>query len=135
MPQLLPAARPLVLVVEDEPLVGNMLRLVLQRQGCSVLLASSGEEAVERFRGDCPVSLVLLDVRMAGMDGPQTLRVLQDMDPYVRCCFITGDTGKYSELDLLRAGAMRVIKKPFRLQEIEQVLLDCAPAAKATPHA
>src|SRR5438045_338196 len=127
MPQPSPALRPSVLVVEDEPLVGNMLRLVLQRHGCSVLLVSSGEEAVERFR-ETPAGLVLLDVRMAGMDGPQTLRALQALDPQVHCCFITGDTGKYSEVDLLRTGAMRVIKKPFRLSELEQVLRECAAA-------
>src|SRR5437762_2746115 len=121
-------SRPLIMVVEDEPLVGNMLSMVLQRNGCAVLLASSGEEAVERFRSrDGDVSLVFLDVRMTGMDGPHTLQALQQIDPTLPCCFITGDAGKYSDDDLLQCGALRVIKKPFRLSEIEAFLKEWTP--------
>lgn len=121
-PPPVPPQTPLVLVVEDEAPVGNLLRLVLDQQGCAVLLAASGEEAVEQFRARRDISFVFLDVRMAGMDGPQTLKTLQTIDPHVKCCFITGESGKYSDADLFGCGALRVIKKPFRLAEIEQVV-------------
>src|SRR5262249_30353465 len=89
--------RPVVLVVDDEELVGTMLHLLLERIGCSVLLARNGLQALEQFRSGRRIALVLLDVRMPGMDGVQTLQALQAADAGVTCCFMTGDMGRYSE--------------------------------------
>jgi DNA-binding response OmpR family regulator len=64
------------------------------------------------------VDLVLLDVRMAGRDGPETLAALQALDPSVRACFMTGDSGRYSDTELLNRGALAVIRKPFAIREL-----------------
>jgi CheY-like chemotaxis protein len=114
--------RPVVLVVDDEELVGTMLHLLLQQLGCEAVLARSGPEAVDRYRARGHFALVLLDVRMPGMDGLETLKALQATDPDVACCFMTGDTGKYSEEELLRCGARHLLKKPFHIDEIREVL-------------
>ena len=47
---------------------------------------------------------------------------LRAVDPGVTCCFMTGDTSRYSEDELRRRGAKHLLKKPFRLEEVEQVL-------------
>jgi DNA-binding NtrC family response regulator len=116
-------APPGVLVVDDEPLVRAMLQAVLQRQGFAVWLADGGRAALELYqqhRGH--VAVVLLDVRMPGLDGPQTLALLRQADPEVVCCFMSGHSGPYSAQDLLALGALHVFDKPFRMDELGQKL-------------
>lgn len=125
LPQLAAAPRTpahSVLVVDDEELVGTMLDMMLKRFGCNVRLARTGAEAIDRLRDGDDIALVLLDVRMPGLDGPQTLNIMRSFNPQVPCCFMTGDIGQYSENDLLGRGALTILKKPFRLQEVAQVL-------------
>jgi two-component system, OmpR family, response regulator len=113
-----------ILVVDDEPSVRRLLAAALRQSGFSVCLASSGEEAValyEQHRGT--IDLVLLDVRMETMDGPRTLAALRELDPQVRCCFMSGHAGEYSDDDLLALGASHVFSKPFgSLNELTQTL-------------
>jgi CheY-like chemotaxis protein len=125
MPQLAAAPRTAahsVLVVDDEELVGTMLDMMLKRFGCNVRIARNGAEAIDWLRDNADIALVLLDVRMPGLDGPQTLNIMRSFKPQVPCCFMTGDIGQYSENDLLGRGALSILKKPFRLQEVAQVL-------------
>lgn len=85
--------------------------------------SSSGDQAIEWFRvRRCEIDLVLLDVEMRGKDGMQTLRALQEIDPGVCCCFVTGGFVKYTEKELLRAGALRVLYKPFAVSSILEIL-------------
>ena len=73
--------------------------------------------------------MVLLDVRMPGMDGPQTLASLQRIDPAVVCCFMTGHAGGYTADGLLALGAVRLFEKPFRLDDMAQALWQTAQLA------
>ena len=107
-----------VLVVDDEPSVLSMLGLALKRHGMIARLARSGQEAVELYshhRGD--IGLVLLDVQMPQMSGPQVLEALRQLDPNVRCCFMSAEAG-CSVDDLLALGALAIFRKPFSLAEV-----------------
>jgi two-component system, OmpR family, response regulator len=120
-----PARRPAeVLVVDDDPAVLGMLAAALRSEGLTVCLAGSGGEALALYRRHgTAVGVVLLDVRMAPPDGPQTLVALRQLDPGVRAVFMSGDTGPYSAEELLGMGAGRVIAKPFRsMAEVAQAL-------------
>ena len=64
------------------------------------------------------IDVVVLDVRMPGMDGPQTLAALREVAPRVRCCFLTGDFGVYTEAQLLAMGAGAVLYKPARPEKL-----------------
>ena len=68
---------PTVLVVDDEPDVRLVARLVLTSAGFDVLEANSGEEALSVLDSDAPLDAVLLDVRMKGIDGWETMRRLR----------------------------------------------------------
>ena len=68
---------PTVLVVDDEPDVRLVARLVLTSAGYEVIEAASGEEALDALSGDARPDAVLLDVRMKGIDGWETLRRLR----------------------------------------------------------
>lgn len=116
-------AKPGILIADDEPLVRDLLQAVLQHQGFTVWLAASGHDALQLYQQNRPqIALVLLDVRMPGLDGPQTLARLQRLNPAVACCFMTGYAGDYTEVDLLQQGAARVFAKPFELGELHSFL-------------
>jgi DNA-binding response OmpR family regulator len=118
---------PEVLVVEDEAAVGDMLELALRQSGFTVRLAGNGRQAQEVFgrHGDT-IDVVLLDVQMPELDGPGTLAALRRVKPSVQVVFMSGDTGRYSEQELLALGAARVFHKPFRLDELAQFLRQLA---------
>src|SRR5262249_48257054 len=105
---------PTILVVDDDAMMRMLLEMGLRQQGFDVCVAASGDEAVALYRNGQPnIDLVLLDVRMPGLDGPQTLAVLRQQNPDVRCCFVSGDTGGYNPAELLAMGVADVIEKPF----------------------
>jgi CheY-like chemotaxis protein len=117
-----------VLAVDDEPAVLRLLALALPPLGFAVRVAGGGREAVEVYRRHREnIDLVLLDVQMPGLDGPQTLTALQAVRPDVRCAFMSGHTGRYTAEELLAMGAAHVFLKPFGpLAEFARVLREVA---------
>jgi two-component system OmpR family response regulator len=126
--------RPSILIVEDNAPIRQMLALALHEFDLTIHLASNGQEAVEIYQKE-RIDLVLMDVRMPRLDGPDTFAVLKHINPNVICCFLSGNTGPYTREDLYRMGAIEVIDKPFRLEELNRVLFrllpQCAPKAAA----
>jgi two-component system, OmpR family, response regulator len=120
-----------ILVVDDESGVRKLLSAVLRQYGFGVREASSGEEAVALYEQHrAAIDLVLLDVRMETQNGPDTLAALRRLDPCVRCCFMSGHAGDYSNSDLLALGASHVFSKPFRsLNELTRTLVDVLTGA------
>lgn len=103
-----------VLLVDDESAVRGMLDFALRYHAFTVRSAAGGEDALRLYRAHrATVGVVLLDVQMPGMDGAQTLAAIREIDPDVRCVFMSGNTGRYSAADLLGLGAVRVMQKPF----------------------
>jgi CheY-like chemotaxis protein len=112
-----------ILVVDDDGSVLFLLQRLLEHQGFRVWSARSGREAIDLYRRHRDgIAVVLLDVRMPGLDGPQTLAVLQKEDPGVLACFMSADLGDYDPEQLLRSGAQHVFPKPFPLDELVGVL-------------
>ena len=107
-------SQPTVLVIDDEPAILGLLEKALTQSGFGVLTAIGGEAAVRLYQEQNPsIDLVLLDVQMPGLDGPATLVCLKEINPRVRCCFMSGSTGKYTSQELLDMGAAHVMMKPF----------------------
>jgi DNA-binding NtrC family response regulator len=125
-------ARPGILVVEDDDSTRGLLQIALRDTGFGVWLAADGVEGLDLYgdHGD-EIDVVLLDVQLPRLDGPQTLHGLQRIRPAIQCCFMTGDPGLYRVQDLLRQGARRVFAKPLDLWELIGVLrqLACGDAA------
>ncbi len=118
-----PCEKPAVLVVDEDHLVRIMVQLGLERNGFDVWLARSGREAIDLYRRHTKeIAVVLLDVRMPGLDGLQTLEVLRELNHEVQACFMSGDTGSYEPEELLQHGAAYVIAKPFRLDDLANIL-------------
>lgn len=84
---------------------------------------SNGREAIALFRAHKKeIDVVLLDVRMPGLDGVATLDGLRQLELELPACFMSGDTGAYEPDELLQHCAAHVIAKPFRLDELARIL-------------
>jgi CheY-like chemotaxis protein len=95
-----------VLLVDDEPGVLGMLDFALRMHAFTVYSAKDGEAGVRAFRRhQATVDVILLDVQMPRMDGPQTLTAIRQIDPEVPCVFMSGNAGHYTGENL--AGAWR----------------------------
>ena len=104
------ASAPVVLLVDNEPLVRAVLAEVLRQSGFEVRTASSGTEAVEMVRHALP-SLVLMDVQMPGLSGWDTLDHLHEVQPALPVLMMSG-----ADLhdEALTRGAAGFIAKPYR---------------------
>jgi CheY-like chemotaxis protein len=123
-----------ILVVDDEASVRGVLNVWMRQQGFVVWLAGGGQEALDLYwRHHMAIDVVLMDVRMAGLDGPRTLAALQQLNPQVRCCFMSGDLGSYTTEQLQNLGAAAVLAKPFDLDEVARVLCEQVGKRDARP--
>ena len=123
-----------VLVVDDEGALRRLLDVGMRQEGFAVWLAATGREALDLYRRHREtIDVVLLDVLMPGLDGPQTLAALQELNPEIRCCFMSGDLGSYTEERLRGLGAAAVLQKPFRLAEAAQALRQLASNGRCEP--
>ena len=108
-----------ILVVDDDPEIRSLTRLVLEGEGYLVDEATDGEAAVARaLAGD--LDLVLLDVNMPRMSGWETLRVLK-ADPFlasVPVVMFTIKTEVRDKVHGLQDGALDYITKPFQVDEL-----------------
>ena len=101
-------------------------------------LAGCGQEAIRlSYRQHRPeIDAVVPDVRMLGLDGRQTLAALRELNPQVRCCFLSGDLGWYTEEQLRQAGAAGILTKLRGLNEVSRMVrLLAASAVKGLPEA
>ena len=112
-----------VLLVDDDPQVRQVLALVLQRFGFSVLAAAGGAEALELLRQRRgQIDLALVDLHMPGVDGLQTLTGLRRLQPHLPCCLMAGAIAEDECAQVLRQGAASVLPKPFAPADLCQVL-------------
>jgi DNA-binding NtrC family response regulator len=108
------ARKPVLLVVEEEDGVRHLLELALGRQGFHVLGASSGTHALRLYQEQgADIDLVLIEVRMNGLSGAETVAKLREINPGLRCCFMSGDTALNKADQLLGDGVLHVFQKPF----------------------
>jgi len=107
-----------ILVVDDELFVRELLLEFLSTQGYEVFLADSGEKAVELIQTQ-PADVVLLDLKMPGMDGIETLKQIKKIAPEVLAIIMTGYPTIESSIEALRNGACDYVIKPFKLDELK----------------
>ncbi len=110
-----------ILVVDDNPLVLEALSLLVESFGYQCLTATNGLEAIEKLKEDA-IDIVVTDVVMPEMGGLELLTYIKDNNPETDVIVATGYTEKASYADVIRAGAIDFIKKPFERDELEAKL-------------
>ena len=126
---------PLLLVVDDDPLVRDMAADALARHGYRVITAGDGAEAVALFaRETTGIAMVITDMKMPRMDGNALAQVLQDLQPGLRLLAMSGQAVGPHAPHTDRFGDA-VIYKPFKIpalvREVRRVL--GADPVAATP--
>jgi CheY-like chemotaxis protein len=127
---------PGILIADDMALILTLLKFELDSRGFSTWLAVDGDDALDLYRKHCDeIDLVLLDVQMPGLDGPHTLKALQQLNPHVLACFMLGSADNYSEPELRGRGAAWIFSKPFRPNEVADVVVRVVSASRTQrPH-
>lgn len=119
---------PKVLIVDDDPLIRNLLGQILEpfeEKGVKILTANNGLVAIESVRRDHP-DIVLLDVMMPKMNGFEVCSIIKK-DPAISSVHIIMLTAKGQEIDKNKAigiGADSYITKPFNIAELMNKVSD-----------
>ncbi len=117
--ELKKSVRPHILLLDDDPIIQEMLRFVLSREGYEITQLTDGRDVLKTLE-EKPVSLVILDLKMPGMDGFEVLEVIRsqriyDTLPVVILSSMKGETDLEKGFDL---GADDYIYKPFSPSEL-----------------
>jgi len=106
-----------MMLVDDEERFLSTTKKLLERKGLEVLTATSGGEALAML-GVQTVHVIVLDVKMPGMDGITTLKEIKRQFPLVEVIMLTGHATIESAIDGLKSGAFDYLMKPADIDEI-----------------
>jgi DNA-binding NtrC family response regulator len=109
--------KPIILLVDDEERFLVTTRKVLDKKGYEVLTAASGAGALSTL-GEKIVDVVILDVKMPGMDGIATLKEIKRRHPLVEVIMLTGHGTFESAVEGLKCGATDYLTKPSDIGEL-----------------
>lgn len=115
--------KPTVLFVDDEEDYLTTLLKRMRKRGIEASGAATGEEALDHLTGH-PVDVVVLDVRMPGMSGIETLRKIKEMAPLTEVIMLTGHASLEVAREGMELGAFDYLMKPVGIDELLYKLED-----------
>lgn len=115
-----------ILIVDDQFGIRILLNEVMVREGYETYQAANGVQALEIVQNHAP-DLILLDMKIPGMDGIEILKRVKKIDPDIRVIIMTA----YGELDMIQEakelGAITHFAKPFDIDDIRKAVRDYLP--------
>jgi two-component system, cell cycle sensor histidine kinase and response regulator CckA len=125
-------SRARILIIDDEPLLGQTLRFAFQDKH-DVEVAASGREALERLAKDSAFDLVLCDLMMPDVSGEHVYRAVAEHSPGLlpRFVFMTGGAFTERAQEFLAHFTGRQLEKPFNIDEVESLLSELSAAGAA----
>ncbi len=114
--------RPLVLIAEDDESSFSFMEIVLQREGCTILYAKNGLEAVELCKANPGIHLVLMDIKMPVMNGLEATRQIREFNGEVPIIAVTAYIRSGEEHLIRKAGCTEYHQKPFSQDQLLGVL-------------
>ena len=110
-----------ILVVDDEPMMRDLLQITLTRKGHEVLSADGGRKAIQRFRHEHP-DLTILDLNLPDINGIDVLREIRSVDPHATVIILTGAGREDLEQEARALGVTDFLQKGFSLHELGAAL-------------
>ncbi|MDM8523610.1 response regulator [Desulfococcaceae bacterium HSG8] len=112
-----------VLIVDDEKDIRDGCERILRRMGCKVFKAPRGDEGLRVLtETEGQISIVLLDLKMPGMDGMEVLKRIKEMDESILVIIITGFATIETAIEAMKQGAYDFIPKPFEPDHVRIVV-------------
>jgi len=111
-----------VLIIDDEPIVGERLKRSLEKYGFDVVAFSSSEDALERLRQE-PFDILVTDLKMKGVGGMEALQIARTIRPAIKSVVITGFATQATADEARNSGAAEFVAKPFRISQLRDILL------------
>ena len=114
-----------ILLVDDEEMIIDVGREMLERLGYTVFISRGGADAVELYKKNCDkIDLVILDVIMPDMNGRAAFEALKEINAGVKVLISTGSSLHAETREMLRQGAKAVISKPFDMKALAAKIRD-----------
>jgi DNA-binding NtrC family response regulator len=109
--------KPRILLVDDEERFRTNLEKMLGAQGLAVSAKDSGPEALEELKQQ-PYDVIVLDIRMPGMDGLATLAEIKKINPGVEVIILSGHASMDAAMEIIKLGGYDYLMKPCPLEEL-----------------
>jgi DNA-binding NtrC family response regulator len=111
-----------ILVLDDEPIVGERLKPALEHADFEVETCVSSEEALKRLEREF-FDVLITDLKMSGPDGMDVMRTAQKLHPQIKVVVITGFATRKTFDEAMEQGAVEFIAKPFKMSQLRNLLL------------
>jgi CheY-like chemotaxis protein len=112
-----------ILLVDDEDMIWDVISSMLIELGYTVILAENGRDAVEIYENNPHViDLVLMDMVMPEMNAREAFHLLKKIDPDVKVLLSSGYVSEEDAKDVLDAGALGFLRKPYRMSDLAKAI-------------
>ncbi len=109
---------PFIMLVDDEvPFVETMTKRLATRN-IETIVAFSGEEGLEKLKTNQNLDVIILDVKMPGIDGMETLKKIKEVSPLIEVILLTGYATIELGIDGMKIGAFDFLTKPCDIEEL-----------------
>jgi DNA-binding NtrC family response regulator len=113
--------KPRITVLDDEPRMGEIIGMVLRREGYDVTAHTEPTQALASLEKD-PADLLLTDLRLPGMDGVEVLTRARELDPELPVILMTAHASIPTAIEAMKRGAFDYVEKPFDNAELKALV-------------
>jgi len=124
-------AAPFIMLVDDEVSFVETMAKRLGKRDMEVIEAYSGEECLEKLKSHQNLDVIILDVKMPGLDGLEVLKRIKNEHPLIEVIMLTGHATIESGIQGMKLGAFDFLMKPCDIEEIAGKITEAAQKKKA----
>ncbi len=109
---------PFIMLVDDEVTFVEITAKRLTKRNIETLAAFSAEEGIEKLKNNNNLDVIVLDIKMPGMDGIEALKELKKLSPLMEVIMLTGNATIELAIDAMKLGAYDFLMKPLDIEEL-----------------